>query len=262
MTAPRLDKFLAGLALVAVIVMGCSRKEEHEHEAHHDQHEGHHHEEESPSGASFKPGKGVSVTEETKGLLGIAIADVTHQPLPNLVQLTLQIFDEKHHHVLNAQDHAGCAVHGSGFVSTEAAAQLRTGQPVALHKGSNAPMNGIVLSIQKALALDESEIVIGISNATENLRPGEFVSARIPMPREGSVLAIPHSAVLRTAEGSFVYTVNGDAYFRTAIKAGSEIDGWVEIIDGLLEGDQVVIHPPQSLWLIELRATKGGGHSH
>jgi multidrug efflux pump subunit AcrA (membrane-fusion protein) len=43
---------------------------------------------------------------------------------------------------------------------------------------------------------------------------------------------------------------------------GSEADGWVEITDGLLAGDQVVTKPVQTLWLIELRATKGGGHSH
>ena len=36
----------------------------------------------------------------------------------------------------------------------------------------------------------------------------------------------------------------------------------VEITDGLLAGDQVVTKPVETLWLIELRATKGGGHSH
>ena len=30
----------------------------------------------------------------------------------------------------------------------------------------------------------------------------------------------------------------------------------------LLAGDQIVVKPVQTLWLIELRATKGGGHSH
>jgi hypothetical protein len=30
----------------------------------------------------------------------------------------------------------------------------------------------------------------------------------------------------------------------------------------LLEGDTVVTRPVQTLYLIELRATKGGGHSH
>ena len=80
--------------------------------------------------------------------------------------------------------------------------------------------------------------------------------------REEAVAAIPQSALLRTTEGSFVYAVNGDAYFRTAVKTGAEVDGWIEITDGLLAGDQVVTRPVETLWLIELRATKGGGHSH
>jgi len=47
------------------------------------------------------------------------------------------------------------------------------------------------------------------------------------------------------------------------IGAGAKVLGsWVEIVDGLLAGDAVVTKPVQTLWLIELRATKGGGHSH
>lgn len=174
----------------------------------------------------------------------------------------MQVFGEKHHHLLNPEDHTGCDVHGSGFVSTNTAAVLKTGQPVELLKSTNAPLGGVVLAVQKALALGESEIVIGVSNATAALKPGEFIPARINLQREEAVPVIPQSALLRTSEGTFVYAVNGDAYFRTAVKTGSEADGWVEITDGLLAGDQVVTKPVQTLWLIELRATKGGGHSH
>jgi multidrug efflux pump subunit AcrA (membrane-fusion protein) len=56
--------------------------------------------------------------------------------------------------------------------------------------------------------------------------------------------------------------VNGEAYQRTAVKTGAEADGLVEITDGLLEGDSVVTKPVESLYLVELRAVKGGGHSH
>lgn len=254
-------------ALLAVsLLVGCGHKEgdghDHSKEAGHDKDDGRGHEEASPSGASFKAGKGVIVTEETKKLLGVEVADVTDRKLPNQIRLTVQVFGEKHHHLLNAEDHTGCDVHGSGFVSINTAAVLKAGQPVELLKSTNAPLGGVVLAVQKALALGESEIVIGVSNATAALKPGEFIPARINLPREEAVPVIPQSALLRTSEGTFVYAVNGDAYFRTAVKTGSEADGWVEITDGLLAGDQVVTKPVQTLWLIELRATKGGGHSH
>jgi hypothetical protein len=266
MSSLRSIAFIPALLLVSALVVGCGSKEgdghEHGTEEAHGEDDGHGHGEESPSGASFKEGRGVIVTEETTKILGIEIADVTDRKLPNQIRLTVQVFGEKHHHLLNPEDHTGCDVHGSGFVSINTAAALKAGQPVELLKSTNAPLGGVVLAVQKALALGESEIVIGVSNATTALQPGEFVPARINLPREEAVPVIPQSALLRTSEGTFVYAVNGDAYFRTAVKTGSEADGWVEITDGLIAGDQVVTKPVETLWLIELRATKGGGHSH
>jgi multidrug efflux pump subunit AcrA (membrane-fusion protein) len=75
-------------------------------------------------------------------------------------------------------------------------------------------------------------------------------------------MVVPKSAVLASAEGNFVYVVNGEAYLRTAVKTGVEAEGLVEVTDGLLAGDVVVTRPVEKLWIIELRATKGGGHSH
>lgn len=268
-------RFIALIPVLFVtgwLLVGCGRKESdghkegdgHDHGAEkaEGKDDGHGHGEESPSGASFKAGKGVMVTEETRKILGVEIVDVAERKLPNQIRFTVQIFGEKHHHALNQQDHSGCDVHGSGFLSTNDADPVKAGQPVKLFKDTNSPLAGVVLAVQKALALGESEIVVGISNATTALKEGEFVPARINLPRDAAVAAVPQSAVLRTSEGTFVYAVNGDAYFRTAVKVGTEADGWVEITDGLLAGDQVVTKPVETLWLIELRATKGGGHSH
>jgi len=256
----------AATVVLALALAGCGHKEgdghDHGKDEAHGKADGHGHGEVSPSGASFKAGKGVMVTGETKKFLGVEVADVAERKLPNQIRFTVQVFGEKHHHLLNQEDHSGCDVHGSGFLATNTAAAVKAGQPVQLLKDTNSPLGGVVLAVQKALALGESEIVIGVSNATAALKPGEFVPACINLPRDESVTAIPQSALLRASEGTFVYAVNGDAYFRTAVKVGTEADGWVEISEGLFEGDQVVTKPVQTLWLIELRATKGGGHSH
>ncbi len=258
--------FPIALLMLALAVAGCGHKEGHGHdhgtEAGHGKDDGHGHGAESPSGASFKEGKGVIVTEETKKLLEVAVVDVAERKLANQIPLTVQVFGERHHHLLNPADHAGCDVHGSAFLPDHAATAVKPGQAVEVLQDRSGSLGGVVLTVQKALALGESEIVVGLSNATAALKPGEFVPARINLPREEAVAAVPQSALLRTAEGTFVYVVNGDAYFRTAVKTGAEADGWVEITDGLLAGDQVVTKPVQTLWLIELRATKGGGHSH
>ena len=142
------------------------------------------------------------------------------------------------------------------------AASIKVGQSVKILANTNTHLAGSVIAVQKALALGESELVVALSNGPTRLKASEFLPAVISMPRNESVPAIPQSALLRTAEGTFVYAVNGDAYFRTSVKVGAEAEGWIEVVDGLLPGDQVVTKPVQTLWLIELRATKGGGHSH
>lgn len=255
--------------LVAVsVLIGCGHKEgdghDHKKEAGHGEEDGHGHghAEETPSGASFKAGKGVTLTDETRKILGVEVADVSERELPNQIRFTVQVFGEKHHHGLNLEDHSGCDFHGAGFLATNSAASVKVGQPVQILKGSNAVLAGAVVAVQKSIALGESEIVVAVSNGPISLKPGEFIPAVIKTPRDNPVPAIPQSALLRTAEGTFAYVVNGNAYLRTPVKAGTEADGWVEVIDGLLSGDQVVTKPVQNLWLIELRATKGGGHSH
>jgi hypothetical protein len=266
---------IVGLVVVAAASfaeMGCGREQpsaqghghdqDHGHDHDREQGHGHGHGAESPSGASFKAGQGIVLTDETSKLIGLEIVDVAERAVARQIRLTVQVFDEKHHHLPSQEEHTGCDVHGSGFLSTNAAAPVNPGQVVQLFKHTNVVLSGVVLAVQKALALGESEVVVGVSNATALLKPGEFIPARISLPQEKPATAIPQQALLRTAEGTFVYTVNGAAYFRTAVKVGAQAEGWVEITDGLLAGDRVVTKPVQTLWLIELRATKGGGHSH
>ena len=266
MNRSRFITFFSSLTVAGLVLAGCGQKDGDKHDPEKEKAEGkgegHGHEEGSPSGASFKPGKGVIFTDETRKILGVEIVDVTEQKLPKEFRFSVQVFGEKHHHALNSNDHSGCDVHGSGLVPANEAASVKAGQPVQLLKETNVVADGVVLAVQKALALGENEILVGVSNAATVLKPGEFVSARISLPREEAVPVIPRSAVLRTSEGTFVYAVNGEAYFRTAVKVGSQGDDFIEITDGLLAGDQVVTKPVETLWLIELRATKGGGHSH
>lgn len=272
MSRHRFTALIPALVVTVSLITGCGRKESdahtegdgHDHGAEKagDKDDDHGHEEESPSGAAFKPGKGVLVTDETKKILGVEVVEVAEQKLPSQIRFNMQVFGEKHHHAIRDDDHAGCDVHGSGFVTLDKAAVLRTGQPVQIQTRSNESLAGVVLLVEKAQTLGESEVIVGVTNATDKMKPGEFLAAVVTLPREEVVTVIPRSALLRTSEGTFVYAVNGDAYFRTAVKVGSEANGLLEITDGLLAGDAVVTKPVETFYLIELRATKGGGHSH
>ena len=266
MKLPRPEIFIVVFGLASFLLVGCGKSGDSDGHDHGKEKaegkDGHGHEEEAPTGASFKPGKGVMLTEETRQSLGVETTEVTERKLPLELRFTTQVFGENHKPSATETGHAECTCKASGLIAQTRAALLRAGQPVRLTPKSGEALSGIVLGVSKALALGDAEVVIDITNAGAKLKPGEFLSATVAIPRAESVAVVPKSAVLRSAEGTFVYTVNGDAYFRTAVKTGAEAEGFVEITDGLFAGDAVVTKPVEKLWLIELRATKGGGHSH
>jgi hypothetical protein len=257
---------MAILAIAGLGLSGCGKKHEegdgHDHGKEKADGHGHGHGEEAPSGASFKPGKGVILTEETRQSIGVETAEVTECKLLVEIRFNAQVFGENHKPSADETEHAECTAKASGLLGQKEAKSLSTGQPVRLTAKSGEVLGGIVLRVNKSLAIGDAEVVVGITNAGAKVKPGEFLMTSIAIPRGESVTVVPKSAVLRAADGTFVYTANGDAYFRTAVKSGAEAEDFVEITDGLLSGDVVVTKPVEKLWLIELRATKGGGHSH
>ena len=80
-----------------------------------------------------------------------------------------------------------------------------------------------------------------------------------------NVAAIPADALLRTVKGDFVYVANGEWFLRTPIKVGATADGWLEVAEGLYEGDKIVVSSTKALWLAEVQAVNGGvgcAHGH
>ncbi|MGV7227261.1 MAG: efflux RND transporter periplasmic adaptor subunit [Nitrospirales bacterium] len=79
-----------------------------------------------------------------------------------------------------------------------------------------------------------------VDNRQGLLKPNEYVEVRL---EEGSssILAIPVTAptLVEGVRGVFVKHNNG--YTFTPVKLGQESDGWIEVIEGLTTGDEVVI---------------------
>ena len=73
------------------------------------------------------------------------------------------------------------------------------------------------------------------------LQPGMFGRIRINYDQRADALAIPRTALLDDGSAPAVFTVRGGKAVRTELKLGY-IDGeWVEVRDGLREGDSVVV---------------------
>ena len=198
---------------------------------------------------SYKEGKGLSLSEETRRFIGLEIAEVSERKLAGVVTTGVQVY----------QTDAKSA-YASGLIGREQSKQLRTGQPVSLETKNGASVEGklIRLDEESESASGRVELIVEIPATQNQYANGTVLTATFNAKEGDSVTVIPRSALLRAAEGDFVYAVNGDHLTRTAVKVGAESGELVEITDGLYSGDKVAVKPVQTLWLTELRFVKGG----
>lgn len=90
-------------------------------------------------------------------------------------------------------------------------------------------------------------VEIEISDKDLKVRPGYEVDVRIITERKANILMIPESAVFEYNGKDHVFVnENGRAVLRQ-IEAGMKSDGKVEILDGLKEGEEVILSPGENL---------------
>lgn len=201
------------------------------------------HEPAPENGAKFKKGEGVSLSDEMKKTLNLQVADVAEEKVSSAVTMNL---------------HAAKADEATGWLDPQQAALLKPGADVELAtEGNGAVLKGSVHRVEKPTfgAMADYEVTI---KPTKPLAVGSRLKATFHAPEGEAVAAVPRSALLKTAEGCFVFAVNGAFYVRTPVKIGAMSDTLVEITDGLYSGDQIVISPVMSLWMAELQVLRGG----
>lgn len=201
------------------------------------------HEATPENGAKFKKGEGVSLTDEMKKAIGLQVADVGEEKVVAAIQVNL---------TASKPDEA------SGWLAPQFASLVKPGTEAELHSdGNTAAFKGTVQRVEPMLlgTLGDSQITV---TTAQPLIVGARLKATLRTPAGEAVAAIPRSALLKTAEGTFVYAVNGEFYVRTPVKTGAMNDALVEITDGLYSGDQIVTTPVMSLWMAELQVLRGG----
>jgi len=199
---------------------------------------------------TFREGKGVHVPDEIKKYLGVKTTDVAERKFASEITMSVEVFRFGTKTTL-----------ASGYVSKGDAQNLKAGQEVILRsKNSDALIRGKLRSIEenKLQSTGLMEAIVEIGSAGLNANIGTAFEAIFATNRTEPVIAIPSEALIKTVEGSFVYVVNGEDFFRTQVKAGGKHEGFVEIEDGLYAGDQVVTQPTMKLWLAELQSIRGG----
>ena len=122
-------------------------------------------------------------------------------------------------------------------------ATIRTeAYPERVFEGKVARVNiGLELSTRTLQA------EIEIPNSNRLLKPGMFARVEVVLLEKPGVLAIPGNAVILDQGERFVYVVEGNKAARRPIVTGIEQDRFVEIKEGLREGDQVVTRGQEAI---------------
>lgn len=195
------------------------------------------------NGAQFKKGEGLSLTDEMRKAIDLKVEDVSDEKVASSFTISL------------------CAVgkhSATGWINPALAKTIRPGMELQLRgDSSSSSLQGTVERVESmpSGSLGDSELTI---RTEAELIPGSALSAILRSAAGDATPAIPRSALLKTAEGTFVYTVNGKFFVRTPVTIGASNDDLVAINDGLYSGDQVVTSPVMSLWMAELQVLRGG----
>ena len=87
---------------------------------------------------------------------------------------------------------------------------------------------------------------IEITTPLDGLRPGMTAELEILADRKEKVLAVPIEAVASDAGADVCYVQRADRLARRTVKLGRSSHDLVEVLDGLKDGESVVLHPPKT----------------
>lgn len=94
---------------------------------------------------------------------------------------------------------------------------------------------------------------VALKEGTKQLHPQMLATFEVAVqsPRR---LVIPRSAVLLEGDGSWVYVADGDTFTRNKLQIGASTEDSVEVLNGLAEGQDVVVSGAETLESERLKA--------
>lgn len=108
---------------------------------------------------------------------------------------------------------------------------------------------GKVARINKALdvATRTLQAEIYIPNSNRLLKPGMFARLTVALSEKPKTLVIPRNAVLEEGGSKFIFVIKGNQAIRTSVVMGLEEDPFAEVLEGVSEGDSVVVRGQESV---------------
>lgn len=116
---------------------------------------------------------------------------------------------------------------------------------ISLRSFPGRPLPGRVARIQRESdrVTEQLAVDIALLERPERLTLGEQAEARIRPPARQGAVGVPLGALVRTADGPGVWTVAAGRLVFRPVRIGVVDSGWIETLDGIREGDEVVVAP-------------------
>lgn len=122
--------------------------------------------------------------------------------------------------------------------------------------GGNAPIPAEVRLVEpsaftkvSALGVEEQRVnvILDFLGAPQNLGDAYRVGVRVITWESPKTLKVPLSALFRRGENWNVFLASGNRAVHRQVKVGHRSDLEAEVVDGLKEGDVVIVHPSNEL---------------
>jgi RND family efflux transporter MFP subunit len=120
---------------------------------------------------------------------------------------------------------------------------IKVGAPVTFQVDAfpGREFSGTVRYVSPSLEATRRALTVEavVPNASGELKPGLFATARIDETQKSTAVMIPAEAIQTNAGTSRVYVVNGDHVEERIVTTGQQLDSRVEIATGLKAGEKV-----------------------
>ena len=142
------------------------------------------------------------------------------------------------------------------YLTTDAV-KISAGMPARIEEwGGSKPVLATVRLVEpsaftkiSALGVEEQRVnvVLDFASAPEKLGDAYRVEVRVVTWQSPNALKVPLSALFRRGDDWNVFVAENNRAHRRIVKIGHESDLEAEVLDGLREGDQVIVHPGNEL---------------
>jgi len=122
--------------------------------------------------------------------------------------------------------------------------ELRAGQSVVTRSSAfpGRSFNGRVLSVDSRVDPASRAVTVRavVPNRDGALKPGMFLTVELSKERRPALM-VPEQALVPEQARQFIYVVSGNAVRKREVRLGRREPGYVEITQGLTNGDHVVV---------------------